>query len=160
MAGSKRSIEVRAYKYDGSIHRSWTATVQRQKGSLLVLNARFETSVTHPVLGTIAMGTPSTEFYWLDRWYNIFKFRNSSGELRNYYCNVNVPPSFKDQILSYIDLDIDILIEPDFSYRVLDLDEFEDNAKKYGYPDDVREQARGAVAEILGMIKSRTFPLN
>lgn len=158
MAGNKQSIEVRTYKYDGSGHRSWRASILRREGSLLVLDARFETEVRHDVLGTINVGTLSTEFYWLDRWYNIFKFWNASGELINHYCNVNVPPTFEGQVLSYVDLDIDILVEPDFSYRVLDQEEFEQNALKYGYPDHVRKQAYQAVNEIVAMVETRAFP--
>jgi len=160
VAESKPPIEVRTFKFDGSAHRSWPARIVQQEGSLLVLDASFETEVRHAILGTISTGTLSTEFYWLDRWYNIFRFSNVSGELRNHYCNVNVPPTFDGHVLSYIDLDIDILIEPDFSYRVLDREEFEQNAVKYGYPDHVREHAYQAVDDLVMMIESRAFPFN
>ena len=114
----KTRVEVRSYKYDGALHRTWDAELIRQQGSLIVLDAKFPDEIVHDLLGTIASGTHSLEYYWLDRWYNVFRFDQPDGELRNYYCNVNVPASFDGETLSYVDLDLDILVDPDFSYRV------------------------------------------
>ena len=110
------------------------------------------------MLGTISVGTASVEYYWLDRWYNVFRFSEPTGELRNFYCNVNVPPAFDGQVLSYVDLDIDVLVESNFSYKVLDLAEFEQNTERYAYPIEIQNNARRAVAELIGLIESRSFP--
>ena len=136
------------------------ATILRQEGSLLVLDARFDEEIQHDLLGTIKAGTTSVEYYWLDRWYNIFRFTDPGGVLRNYYCNINIPPTFDGQLLSYVDLDTDILVAPDFSYQVLDLEEFEQNAARYGYSTDVRLHAEKALGELIALIESRQFPFN
>jgi protein associated with RNAse G/E len=153
-------IEVRAYKYDGLLHRTWPAELLRQEGSLIVLDAQFADDVIHDLLGTIASGTHSLEYYWLGRWYNVFRFAEPDGTLRNYYCNVNVPPTFEGDILSYVDLDLDILVEPDFSYRILDVEDFERNVEDYGYSGEVQANARRAVDELVRMIETRAFPFN
>ena len=155
-----KEITVRANKYDGSEHRSWPAKVLRHEGSLIVLDAFFDREISHDLLGTIVSGTTSIEYYWLDRWYNVFRFSRPDGELRNYYCNVNVPPEFDGDVLSYVDLDIDILVEPDFSYRIVDQEDFEANAIRYEYSDEVRRQARGALTELVSLIENRSFPFN
>jgi protein associated with RNAse G/E len=155
-----KSIQVRTYKYDGSEHRSWPAQVLRQEGSLIVLDAKFPEEVVHNLLGTIASGTHSLEYYWLDRWYNVFRFGHPNGELRNYYCNVNVPPTFDGETLSYVDLDLDILVLPDFSYQILDVEEFERNTKLYDYSDEVRRHAHCALDELTELIVTRQFPFD
>jgi len=153
-------ITVRAYKFDGSEHRSWKAELLRQEDSLLVLDAKFNEEIRHELLGRIIGGTTSIEYYWLDRWYNIFRFANPSGELRSYYCNVNVPPTFDGETLSYVDLDIDILVEPDFSYRIVDLEEFERNATRYAYSTAIQSGARKAIDQLVELIETRRFPFN
>lgn len=155
-----KTILVRTYKYDGSLHRSWTAQVLSQEGSLILLDAKFADEVVHDLLGTIPVGTHSLECYWLDRWYNVFRFARPNGELRNFYCNVNMPPTFDGEVLSYVDLDLDILVEPDFSFRILDAEDFETNAKLYHYPADVEANARQAVDELVRMIQTREFPFS
>ena len=142
------------------LHRSWDAELICQEGSLVVLDATFTEEIVHDLLGTIASGTQSLEYYWLDRWYNIFRFAQPDGKLRNYYCNVNVPASFDGKTLSYVDLDLDILVDPDFSYRVLDVEDFERNARVFGYTEEVQGNARHAVDELLNMIVSRAFPFD
>ena len=149
-----------AYKYNGLLHRAWGAELIRQEGSLVVLDARFPDEIVHELLGTIASGTRSLEFYWLDRWYNIFLFAQPDGKLRNYYCNVNVPAKFDGETLSYVDLDLDILVDPDFSYRVLDVEDFERNASLYGYTEEVKANARRGLAQLVSMIETRAFPFD
>ena len=147
-------------KYDGREHRRWPARIARVEGPLLVLDAVFDEEIEHDLLGTISSGTISTEYYWLDRWYNVFRFSDAKGRLQNFYCNVNQPPSFDGRILSYIDLDIDVLVAPDFSYKILDLEDFEENAKRFAYPGDVQANARRALNELTSLIESGAFPFN
>ena len=154
------AITVCTYKYDGTAHRRWLGKLAGRQNSLLILDAAFEQEVCHPLLGIIEAGTISTEFYWLDRWYNIFRFRQPTGELRNYYCNINVPPVFQQNVLSYIDLDIDILVAPDLSYSILDEDEFAANATRFDYPTEVRRHALQALEQLVALIEARQFPFN
>ena len=157
---NKDGVVVRVLKYDGAQHRVWHARVAERKGSLLVLDAVFEEEVRHSQLGLIRRGTVSIEYYWLDRWYNVFRFLEPSGRVRNFYCNVNMPPEFNGHTLSYVDLDIDIVVRPDFSYEILDMDEFEVNAERYNYPADVRDGAHRALEELLSLIERRAFPFD
>jgi protein associated with RNAse G/E len=154
------TIIVRSLKYDGRVHREWRARLVERAGSLVVVEGVFESEIRHPLLGTVARGTLSTEYYWTDRWYSVFRFREPTGELRNYYCNVNRPAEFDGRLLTFVDLDIDVLVAPDFSYRVLDEDEFETHAASYDYSTDVRERVPRARAELIELIETRRFPFN
>ena len=147
-------------KYDGREHRRWPARIAKREGPLLILDAVFEDEIEHDLLGTIARGTVSTEYYWLDRWYNVFRFSDADGKLKNYYCNVNQPPSFDGEVLRYIDLDIDVLVAPDLTYKILDLDDFEANARAYAYPEDVQANAHAALNELIKLIEARAFPFD
>jgi uncharacterized protein len=143
-------IVVRVLKFDGRERRRWRARLAEQAGPLIILDAVFDEEIEHDLLGTIALGTISKEYYWLDRWYNVFRFGD------RFYCNVIKPPSFDGSTLTYIDLDIDVLVESDFSYKILDLEDFEN----YSYPTELKEKARHALDELLGLIEARAFPFN
>lgn len=157
---NNRSVTVRTFKYDGTPHRHWRAQLVKQEEQLLVLDAKFEKEIEHSLLGTIHRGTVSVEYYWLDRWYNIFRFLGPDGELRNFYCNINVPPNFCRDTLSYIDLDMDVLVEEDMSFSVLDEDEFAANALKFNYPGEIQQRAYQALEELIRMIKLKSYPFN
>jgi uncharacterized protein len=153
-------ITVRVRKYDGAEHRCWSASLARADAGLIVLDAAFDDDVHHDLLGNISRGTRTIEYYWLNRWYNVFQFLESDGTTKLFYCNLNMPPALRGGVLSYIDLDIDILVQPDFSYQVLDLEEFAANALRYGYSEQVKKQTRSAVDELVSMIETRQFPFS
>jgi protein associated with RNAse G/E len=153
-------IIIRSLKYDGRLHREWRARLVRVEGPHVVVEGEFEETVEHSQLGTIAQGTVSTEYFWTDRWYSVFRFREPDKTLRNYYCNINKPASFDDQLLTFVDLDIDVLVSPDNTYRVLDEDEFEANAARYQYSSEVHERVPRARAELIDLIERREFPFN
>lgn len=156
----EQQIIVSACKYDGSEHRRWSARVKSRNDNLLILDARFAEDIQHRLLGVVERGTVSIEYYWLDRWYNIFRFLKPNGELRNFYCNVNIPPTFDGRVLSYVDLDIDILVAPDLSYQIVDEDEFECNAALYQYPENIHQEAYRALADLVALIENREFPFH
>jgi protein associated with RNAse G/E len=156
--GPAQQITVRAIKYDGSEYRRWNAKLSHREGDLIVLDAKFDVDVSHELLGEIKRNTKTVEYYWLNRWYNVFRLLKEDGTTRLWYCNVNTPPEFNGATLSYIDLDIDILVQPDFSFQVLDEDEFATNAKRYGYSEEEKVRAHTAVQELIAMIEQRQFP--
>jgi protein associated with RNAse G/E len=145
-----RDIVVRVLKYDGHERRRWAAQVVKQVGPLIVLDAVFDEEINHDLLGPIALGTVSKEYYWLDRWHNVFRFND------RFYCNVTQPPSFDGATLTYVDLDIDVLVESDFSYQILDLEDFEN----YPYPTDLKKKARQALEELISLVEARSFPFD
>jgi len=151
-------ITVVVFKHDGAEYRRWRGRLVEQEGTLLVLHAEFDIDVSHHLLGEIKRGTRLIEYYWLDRWYNVFRFLDDNGSTRLYYCNINKPPAFDGQLLSYIDLDIDVIVKPDYSYEVQDLDEFEMNSAKYGYTAEEKERVEQALEALTGLIQSRQFP--
>lgn len=151
---------VRALKFNGVEYRRWHGRIARWQPPLLMLDAEFDQTVEHSILGTIARGTRSHEFYWMDRWYSVFRFIRAEGFLNCYYCNLNAPPSFDGKTLSFVDLDIDVLVAPDLSYRILDADEFEIHASKLGYPAEVRDSVRSALDQLLRLIQSGQFPFD
>ncbi len=155
---SARAITVKVLKHDGVEYRRWHATLSRREDDLIVLDAEFDVDVSHELLGEIKRRTKTVEYYWLDRWYNVFRFLEDDGRTRLWYCNVNTPPRFEGGTLTYVDLDIDILVQPDRSFQVLDEDEFEINAKLYGYSEEEKSHAVVAVKELTMMIEQHRFP--
>ena len=158
MPGSE--VTVNSREYDLTIRRSWTARLLENHGDLLVLVGEFDRAVDHTDLGHIAAGTISYEYYWLDRWYNVFKFHEPGGSLRNWYCNVSMPPTFADGVLDYVDLDIDILIWPGKEPIILDEEEFIENANRFSYSPDLIKNAASALEELKNIIRNREFPFS
>lgn len=145
-------VTVNSRKYDGRVRRTWKGGLLTRSDDLVVLVGRFDEDVEHSDLGIIRRGTVSFEHFWPARWYNIFRFHEPDGQLKAWYCNVAMPAVFDREVIDFIDLDIDVVVWPDMSYDVVDLDDFERNSQKYGYPVEIRSAAQSALADLLTMI--------
>jgi protein associated with RNAse G/E len=157
---SSEPIIVSALKYDGSEHRNWPGQLVVNDPPLLIVDAIFVEDVQHELLGAITKGTVSTEYYWLDRWYNIFRFGGKAQQNTTFYCNVTIPPRLENGTLSYVDLDIDVFVHTDFTYEVLDLEDFNTNGRLYSYPKEIERYAYQAVEELKALIDKRDFPFD
>jgi protein associated with RNAse G/E len=154
---AETEITIKTYKYDGSLHRSWQADLIERDGDLLVFKGVFDSEIIHDKLGTIQKGTISYEYYWLDRWYNVFRFHEPDGAFRNFYCNINMPPKFADGVLEYVDLDIDILVNVK-GVQILDELEFAEHSVRYGYSTGILKKVKSTTADLLHMIDQKIFP--
>src|SRR2546421_12770776 len=81
-------VSVLVRKYDGTEHRRWEADIVERRDSLIVLEGVFEGEVEDDLMGRIVSGTRRVEYYWLDRYYNIFRLAEQSGKFRRLYCQI------------------------------------------------------------------------
>ncbi len=155
-----QKIVVNSRKFDNSIHRSWICTLLEETDHLWIFAGEFDSEIHHPKLGIIRRGTISYEYYWKENWFNIFRFHEPEGELKFYYCNVNMPPKLKNYTLDYIDLDVDILVQKDLSFEILDEDEFEENSIRFDYPEEIKSKTRKSIEILLEKIKQKSSPFD
>ena len=153
-----RIVTINSRKYDGHIRRSWKGGLIHSDKDLLILVGTFSEDIEHNDLGHIKKGTVSFEHFWLELWYNIFRFHAPEGTLMAHYANITMPPTFAENVIDYVDLDIDVVVWPDGRVVVLDRDDFEHNKIKYSYPDEVIQQAENGLSEVLAIIKADGLP--
>lgn len=156
----QKSITINSRKFDNSIHKCWNADLIFASNSLLKFNGIFENEIKHEHLGIIRPGTISVEYFWLDKYFSIFQFFEPDGSYRNFYCNINLPPTFHNAVLDFTDLDIDVVVWQNFNYKILDMEEFKINSIKFNYPEYIVQKAKNALSELEEIIKAKKFPFN
>jgi protein associated with RNAse G/E len=154
------TIEIISRKYDGRISKSWHAELAETRPDHVVVRGVFGEDVDHRKLGFIKRGTISIEYYWPDRWYNVFRFLEPDGSLRNFYCNVTMPPAISASTIDYVDLDIDLLADAMLDFEILDLDEFAERSVTLSYPSDVIANAHRSIDDLVKMVESRQYPFD
>ncbi len=71
-------------------------------------------------------GDRFVEYYYADRWYNIFTIHDrDDGKVKGWYCNIGKPAEIEDGVVSYVDLALDLWVSVNGDQTVLDEDEFE-----------------------------------
>ncbi len=90
-------------------------------------------------------GDRFVEYYYSDRWYNIFEiYDRDDGQPKGWYCNIGKPATIKNGLVSYVDLALDLWVSLDGKQTALDEDEFEE----LQLSDDVRSGALNGLKEL------------
>ena len=106
------------YEYEGKL-------LSRDEHSV-VLEALFDRADMPFMDVVFKAGDRFVEYYYIDRWYNIFVIHDRDDQnIKGWYCNIGKPAVFEDGIVSYIDLALDLWVSADGRQTVLDEDEFE-----------------------------------
>ena len=101
-------------------------------------------------------GDRFVEYYYTDRWYNIFAIHDrDDGKVKGWYCNIGKPAVIEDGVVSYVDLALDLWVSADGKQTVLDEDEFE----ALGLEDELRTGALAGLDELKRLFESKRPPL-
>jgi len=143
-------------KYDGSAHRDYPARrlAEDDLGTWLGVSAGTR-SVYH--------GRPSVEqipFVLLvphDAWWT--GMFNPPPRTSEVYCDITTPAEWDGDTVRIVDLDLDVVRRrATGAVELRDEDEFAEHRQRFGYPDDVADNAQGAARWLLGALDDGTEP--
>lgn len=119
-------IKVQKKNLAGDVTYEYEGTLLSQDEHSIVLEALFDRADMPFMDVVFKTGDRFVEYYYTDRWYNIFAvYDRDDGRLKGWYCNVGKPAVFEAGIVSYIDLALDLWVSTTGQQTVLDEDEFE-----------------------------------
>jgi protein associated with RNAse G/E len=100
-------------------------------------------------------GDRFVEYYYSDRWYNIFAVHDrDDGRVKGWYCNIGMPAVIEDGLVSYIDLALDLWVSADGKQTVLDEDEFD----ALGLSDELSEGAWSGLRDLKFLFERKDPP--
>ena len=97
------------------------------------------------------------EYYFSNRWFNIFDISNASNVRKGWYCNIAEPAAINDDQIKQIDLLLDVWVDPWGTPLLLDEDEFEVDTT---LDDGQRQGARQGLNDLLQMIAAQFTPFS
>ena len=142
-------IQVRACKTDGTVYRSWQATIESVTTDSIVTIAPAGSSVFNIKGEDIPIRHHYRSYYWSDKNYNLLEIFEPEGELFHIYINIASPPEFKDGIMSFKDHELDVSRYLPKPAELIDEDEFIEAAVKYQYSKEFQEKMYAAAEEAL-----------
>ena len=121
------------------------------------LEARFNRADKQTSYHTFRQGDRFVEWFYSDRWYNIFEMHDGGDDhLTGWYCNVTRPALLLPDTVQADDLALDVFVRPGGAIMVLDEDEFA------ALPLDVatRAEARRGLDALVARITARRAPFD
>lgn len=123
--------------------------------------ARLEARWTRPRLAlgytTFETGDRFVEWYFTDRWYNIFEIHAGDGPIKGWYCNVAEPAVITASEIRCRDLHLDLWVDTDGGMRVLDEDEF---AADRDLDEPTRAAALAGLEALRRLVASKAAPFD
>ena len=92
------------------------------------------------------------QFFWPERWYTLSAMYDGRTLLHTYVFIIQ-PATFELDRLSYVDLDLRMLVKPNLSYEVLTQAEFEQLAETLDYNEETRIGALMAMDTLTNAIQ-------
>ncbi len=152
------NIVVHSYKHDESLHRIWTTATVVKKDPEHVIIANKRTKVIEHNGRFWFTKEPSVTWFFKDHWFNVIGILRDSGIY--YYCNIASPFLIDEEALKYIDYDLDIKVQPDGNYKVLDRGEYNMHKRKMEYPSDLRQILEKELNKLKAWIETKKGPFD
>ena len=157
MLAKGSAVHVRKLKPDGKLDYAWDGTVLRCDDAGIVLRAEFNVDLVEREFATFRRGDVFHEFYYWERWYNVFQINAPDGTLKGWYGNVGLPAALRADAgeLDYVDLELDVWALPNGEHMVLDQEEFDALLQEHVELAEAAERGRDT---LLDLVISRRLP--
>lgn len=147
-------LPVQACKTDGTVYRSWRATVESVISDLLVTVAPAGSSVINIKGEDHPIQHHYRAYYWSDRFYNLLEVFQTDGSLFHIYINIASPPEFNDGVMSFKDHELDVSKVLSDPAHLVDEDEFAEAVVTYNYSKEFQDKMYAAAREALELAEN------
>jgi hypothetical protein len=121
--------KITVYKCDhnGEVVLHYEGIVAARDETSICITAWFEHDPSDLGFVRFDPGDQFTEWFYSDRWYNIFRVEDgATGTLKGWYCNITRPASITSDSIRADDLALDLFVLPTGGMVLMDEEEFSD----------------------------------
>ncbi|MFA5602788.1 MAG: DUF402 domain-containing protein [Bacilli bacterium] len=151
-----QKLIIRGYKHDGLVHRNWEEAIVLDVIDNILIVRSDKTLVINANGRRWRTKEPSIRYFYKDKWYNITAQLKKEGIF--YKADIASPFLIDDGIVKYIDYDLDLKVFPDYSYRVLDRNEYKYHKDKLKYSSDIDKIVHFELDRLIQMLKNKEGP--
>lgn len=154
----KKVVEIHCYKHNGKIHSVSKDTMIIEEKQDYIVCGNFRTKVTEDDGKTYYTKEPAIIFFYKNNWFNIIAQFKEYGLF--YYCNIASPYLIDENVIKYIDYDLDLRVFPDGGYKVLDKNEYKYHKKIMHYNNKLDLIINKELEKLIKMKKNHEGPFN
>ena len=149
-------LTIHCYKHNGILHQvSEEATVLEITEDKLVC-ANDKTKITEQDGRSYRTNETAILIFYKNYWFNIIAQLKQKGLF--YYCNIASPYIIDNNIIKYIDYDLDLRVFPDGGFRILDRNEYKYHKKIMNYSNDLDKIIKNELQMLISLKKEEKEP--
>ncbi len=161
---SDNNVVIKSFKHNGHIHRIWFENWPVPQHELYPKHAEenMHIFINHGTRIRESDGkewisrVPGVTFFLPGYWYNVVALLEATGV--RYYCNIASPFYFYENVLTYIDYDLDAIKLPDGTIHVVDEEEYRNHRVQYQYPPLVETKVKEGLESLIARMESGSSP--
>jgi hypothetical protein len=139
---------------------TYQATLLERSDTHMLVHAQWERPYLDTGYVVFEPGDNLYEYFYCNRWYNIYQLHTAEGVLKGWYCNITRPAVLQDDTIESEDLELDVFVSPDRStFLVLDEDEYAARGLATSDPA-AHHAARAALDELRQMVERGEQPFH
>lgn len=152
----RHAVKVQKKNPAGEVTYEYEGVLLSRDENSITLEAMFDRADMPFMDVVFKTGDRFVEYYFTDRWYNIFAIHDRDTEkIKGWYCNIGKPAVIEDGTVSYVDLALDLWVAVDGKQTVLDEDEFEELKLN----EELKTGALNGLDELKDLFRSNNPPI-
>lgn len=151
-------LQVHCYKHNGKINSISDEAIVLEVTSEMLVCGNYHAKLTDNDGKSHRTKEPAIIFFYKDNWFNIIAQFKEYGLF--YYCNIATPYLIDENVIKYIDYDLDLRVFPDGGYKVLDRNEYKYHKKVMNYSEDLDLIITKELEKLIKMKQNGEGPFN
>lgn len=151
-------LEIHCYKHNGRLHRQWDEAVVLEINEEYIVFGNNKTNVVDSDGKVWKTKEPAIMFFFKNRWFNVI------GQLKDYgiyfYCNIATPFLIDENVVKYIDYDLDLRVFPNGSFKILDRSEYKYHKRQMHYSNRLDFILKYELGCLIDMVRDKDFPFD
>ncbi|KKB34086.1 DUF402 domain-containing protein [Bacillus thermotolerans] len=147
----------RKIRYDSVVVEHSCMLLKTQNQNVVLFHKILDsfTMIANQSKLTIPKGSYTIAYYWKDRPYNLYIWRDNKGNYLGSYFNIVKNTYMTDKLVSFEDLIIDIMVLPNGDYFILDEDELPEPLDQF--ENGSVQQALYSLTDSIDILLSQTI---
>jgi len=149
-------LTIHCYKHNGKLHRIWEEALVLDIQNDLLICGNNRVKITEADGRTHRTNEPAVIFLSAKRWFHI------TGQLKKtglfYKCDIASPYLIDEDIIKYIDYDLDLRVFPDGGFRVLDKNEYNYHKRIMNYSEEIDMILKSELSSLIEMKRQDSGP--
>lgn len=150
--------EIHCYKHNGKINQASDEAIVVDITDDYIVCINNKVKITERDGRSYYTREPAILFFYKKRWFNVIAQMKSFGLF--YYCNIGSPFLVDENVIKYIDYDLDLRVFPDNGYRILDNNEYKYHKKIMKYPASIDFIVKKELGKLIEMKKKCEGPFD
>lgn len=151
-------FDIHCYKHNGQIYQSSADAIVLDIKDDYMVCGNYMVDVTESEGHKYKTKELAIIYFYKRNWFNCIAQLKKHGLF--YYCNIASPYVIDENVIKYIDYDLDLRVFPDMGYRILDHNEYNFHKKKMKYSYDIDKIVNKEMIRLIDMKKKKEGPFD